>query len=58
MSILLAKEGFEVEVFEKRADPTLGGGAAGRSVNLSLSKRAINTFEMIGAKERILKHGI
>ena len=58
MSILMAREGFEVEVFEKRHDPTLGGAPAGRSVNLSLSMRAIKTFEMIGAKERILKHGI
>lgn len=55
---MLAREGYEVDVFEKREDPTLGNAPAGRSVNLALTRRAIRSFEMIGAKERILNHAI
>lgn len=55
---MLAREGYEVEVFEKRLDPTDGSTPAGRSVNLALTRRAIKTFEMIGARERILEHAI
>ena len=47
-----------MEVYEKRPDPTVASGPAGRSVNLALTKRAIRTFEAIGAKERILEHAI
>lgn len=55
---MLAHEGYQVEIFEKRADPTLGNTPAGRSVNLALTRRAIRAFEMIGAKDRVLSHAI
>lgn len=55
---MLARQGYTVELFEKRHDPTLGTTPAGRSVNLSLSRRAIKAFDMIGHKDRILSHAI
>lgn len=58
LAVLFAREGFDVQVYEKRQDPTLGTGPAGRSVNLSLSMRAMKTLDMINVKERILEHGI
>ncbi|CDW76247.1 kynurenine 3-monooxygenase [Stylonychia lemnae] len=58
LSILLAREGYQVEIYEKRIDPTLGSTPAGRSVNLALTKRAIKALDMIGARERVLSHAI
>jgi kynurenine 3-monooxygenase len=58
LAVMLAQEGYQVEVFEKREDPTAGNAPAGRSVNLALTRRAIRAFEQIGAKERILEHAI
>lgn len=58
LAMMLSKQGYSVHVFEKRKDPTLGDTPAGRSVNLSLSRRAINAFDILGIKEKILAHGI
>jgi kynurenine 3-monooxygenase len=39
LSIFLAKHGFSIEVFERRADPRTGAAERGRSINLALSDR-------------------
>jgi kynurenine 3-monooxygenase len=58
LAIMLAQQGYIVDVYEKRPDPTVGPVEAGRSVNLALARRAIRAFEMIGATERVLKNTI
>lgn len=54
LSIYLAKRGYKVSVFERRADMRKGKGDAGRSINLALSNRGIRALEEVGLAE-ILK---
>ena len=44
----MAKRGYKVEIWDKRADPATKPVYAGRSVNLALTKRAIKAFDEIG----------
>ncbi len=53
ISILLVKEGYHVEVFEKRPDPRDLSNSGGRSINLALSHRGIRTLKMAGVFESI-----
>ena len=41
LAILLAKRGFKVTVYERRADPRIGTMNGGRSINLALAARGI-----------------
>lgn len=45
LATLLAKKGFSVQVFEKRADPRKNTQHAGRSINLALSHRGIQALK-------------
>jgi kynurenine 3-monooxygenase len=38
---ILAKKGYRVDVFDKRSDPTIESKYEGRSVNLTLTVRAM-----------------
>lgn len=55
LSILLAKEGFQVKVYEKRPNPLTTEAESGRSINLALSYRGIKTLEMAGVAEKVMK---
>ena len=50
----LARQGFEVEVVERRQDPRRTGKAEGRSINLALSTRGLHALDQVGLKEAIL----
>ena len=54
LSIYLRKQGAKVNVFDKRIDPRLNKGAAGRSINLALSNRGINALEAVGLSQDVL----
>lgn len=45
LSVFLRKRGYAVQVLEKRSDPRLIKGGAGRSINLALSHRGIRSLE-------------
>jgi kynurenine 3-monooxygenase len=46
LSIILAQKGYEVDMFEKRWDPTPGSfKEEGRSFNLSVSMRALHGWK-------------
>ena len=53
LSILLAKKGFPVEVFEARPDMRKTDAYAGRSINLAMSHRGWKAIEMAGIKDKI-----
>lgn len=55
LSILLAKEGFRVKVYEKRPNPLTTEAESGRSINLALSYRGIKTLEMAGVAEKVME---
>jgi kynurenine 3-monooxygenase len=50
---ILAKRGFEVDVFEARPDFRQAGYTGGRSINLALSERGWKALEIAGIRDRI-----
>lgn len=51
---LLKKQGYDVEVFEKRGDPRLQSEQAGRSINLVITSRGLNALKTAGLLPEIL----
>jgi kynurenine 3-monooxygenase len=52
-AVYLAKRGYKVKLYEKRADLRKAQGSAGKSINLVISKRGWNALEHVGLKEDI-----
>lgn len=57
-SILMARRGYEVEVFERRPDMRASGYSGGRSINLAMSRRGWKAIERAGLRELIEPHAI
>ena len=53
LAVLLARRGFVVEVYERRADPRDAQSERGRSINLALAARGTAALERAGVMERI-----
>jgi kynurenine 3-monooxygenase len=58
LAAYLGRRGYEVELYERRADPRAGNFVGGRSINLALSTRGIHALEQLGIAEEVLKHAI
>ena len=58
MASYLAKKGYFVEIFEQRPDMRKESISAGRSINLALSIRGINSLKEVGLYEKIKNHAI
>ncbi|MGG9960587.1 FAD-dependent oxidoreductase [Ferruginibacter sp. SUN106] len=58
LSIYLSKRGYNVKVYERRADMRKEKIIAGRSINLALSDRGIKALEEVGIMEEIKKIAI
>src|SRR6266513_4769825 len=58
LAAYLGRRGYEVELYERRADPREGNMVGGRSINLALSTRGIHALEQIGIADEVLKHAI
>jgi len=54
LAVLLAKRGFNVTVYERRADPRIGPADSGRSINLALAARGIRGLELAGLLGRVM----
>jgi kynurenine 3-monooxygenase len=55
LAVLLAKKGYNIEIFEKRFDPLSGNqNTDGRSFNLGLTVRGIKGFKEMGLDQEIL----
>lgn len=55
LSILLAKRGYKVDLFEKRSDPlTTNQSAEGRSTNLAFVARSDEACRRIGVLDSII----
>ncbi len=55
LSLMLAKKGFNVTVFESRSDMRKVDISAGRSINLALANRGIRPLEQLGLMPDITK---
>ncbi len=54
----LGRRGYDVDLYERRADPREGNIVGGRSINLALSTRGIHALEQLGLANEVLKHAI
>ena len=55
---LLARRGFQVEVFEKRPDPRRVGFTGGRSINLALAERGLQALRTAGLADDVLQRAV
>ncbi len=53
LSILLARRGYAVQIFDKKSDPRLSDPYAGRSINLTLCHRGFLALARAGAGEHV-----
>src|SRR5438093_504035 len=58
LAAYLGRRGYDVYLYERRADPREGNMVGGRSINLALSTRGIQALEQIGIADEVLKHAI
>ena len=58
LAAYLGRRGYEVDLYERRADPREGNIVGGRSINLAISTRGIHALEQIGIAEEALRHAI
>jgi kynurenine 3-monooxygenase len=58
LATLLARRGWQVEVFERRGDPRVAGYAGGRSINLALAERGLHALRAAGAADAVLDKAV
>src|ERR1700682_3679020 len=58
LAAYLGRRGYEVDLYERRADPREGNLVGGRSINLALSTRGIHALEQLGIAEEVMRHAI
>src|SRR4030088_2777727 len=58
LAAYLGRRGYNVDLYERRADPREGNMVGGRSINLALSTRGIHALEQLGIANEVLKHAI
>jgi kynurenine 3-monooxygenase len=58
LGAFLGRRGYEIDLYERRADPREGNVVGGRSINLALSTRGINALQQLGIADELLQHAI
>ena len=58
LAAYLGRRGYDVDLFERRADPREGNIVGGRSINLAISTRGIHALEKIGIADEALRYAI
>ena len=58
LAACLGRRGYEVELYERRADPRERNIVGGRSINLALSTRGIHALQQLGIADEVLRHAI
>src|SRR6478752_1130526 len=58
LAAYLGRRGYDVDLYERRADPREGNIVGGRSINLAISTRGIHALEQIGIAEEALRPAI
>ena len=54
LAIFLRQRGYNVRMFEKRADMRVGQAEGGRSINLVVTSRGLQALEQVGLKKEVL----
>lgn len=58
LATLLARRGWQVDVYEKRGDPRVKGYAGGRSINLALAERGRNALRQADADDAVMEQAV
>jgi len=58
LAAYLGRRGYDVDLYERRADPREGNIVGGRSINLAVSTRGIHALEQLGIADEVLQHAI
>jgi kynurenine 3-monooxygenase len=58
LAAYLGRRGYEVDLYERRADPREGNIVGGRSINLAISTRGIHALKQIGIADEALRNAI
>ncbi len=58
LAVFLARRGYRVDVFERRADPRRAGYVGGRSINLALAERGMEGLRRAGLEREILAQAV
>ena len=58
LAAYLGRRGYEVDLYERRADPREGNIVGGRSINLAISTRGTHALEQIGIADEALRNAI
>jgi kynurenine 3-monooxygenase len=53
IAIMLARHGYDVDVYERFKDPRIQDAEAGRSINLALAARGLNALQQVGIDDLI-----
>lgn len=54
LAAMLGREGYEIDLYERRPDPSAGNLVGGRSINLAISTRGIHALRQVGLDEAVL----
>jgi len=58
LATLLAKQGWPVQVIERRPDPRIKGFEGGRSINLALAERGLHALRQAGLTEAVMAQAV
>jgi kynurenine 3-monooxygenase len=58
LAAYFGRRGYEVDLYERRADPRAGNFVGGRSINLALSTRGIHALQQLGIADEVLQNAI
>src|SRR5437867_11853890 len=58
LAAYLGRRGYDVDLYERRADPREGNIVGGRSINLAISTRGVDALEQIGLADDALQSAI
>src|SRR5213596_2799296 len=58
LAAYLGRRGYDVDLYERRADPREGNIVGGRSINLAISTRGIHALEELGIADEVMQHAI
>src|SRR6202035_2363679 len=58
LAAYLGRREYEVHLYERRSDPRAGNFVGGRSINLALSTRGIDSLDQLGVAGEVLRHAI
>jgi kynurenine 3-monooxygenase len=58
LAAYFGRRGYDVALYERRADPRAGDFVGGRSINLALSTRGIHALQQLGIADEVMRHAI